>query len=250
MDRPSPTFKALAAACIATCAIASYGTHCARPTPPPVALPAPAPSPAEYVPRSQLTPFESAVLADAESQTAQRIVYRAEYYPGGDPPARVGVCTDVAIHAFRAGGVDLKRLVNADIRDRRSSYSIRCVDHNIDYRRCRNLAVFLRHNATRLPTTKNADWRPGDIVIFDTLDNGFPNHVALVSNSVAPDGTPKIIHHIEGHYVVETPFIHVYPILYHFRWTHAYTLPTPPRHVELAGSVPTAVLAATRREKS
>jgi hypothetical protein len=171
------------------------------------------------MPRAQLNALQAAVLADAEQQTRDDIVYKDGYFVGGDPPPKIGVCTDVVMRAYRAAGVDLKRAVNADIRRRRGAYRITKPDPNIDYRRTRNLDVFFKRYAKQLPIEgARADWRPGDIVIFDTRSNGYPDHIAVVANGIAQDGGPTIIHHWPGHYVMQSEFVGWLPILHHYRW--------------------------------
>src|SRR5438067_5675884 len=57
------------------------------------------------VPPGQLTPFQRAVVAELDRQVRAGIRYQDGYFEGGDPPAGVGVCTDVVIRAYRAAGV-------------------------------------------------------------------------------------------------------------------------------------------------
>ena len=53
---------------------------------------------------------------------------------------------------------------------------------------------FSRHNKTR-PISKNAgDYQAGDIVSW-RLDNGLA-HIGVVSDGLARDGTPLVIHNI------------------------------------------------------
>lgn len=117
--------------------------------------------------------------------------YKSEYYDGGYPPEGVGVCTDVVAAAFLEAGYDLRELVDSDIRNNRDSYpDISVIDKNIDYRRVRNLKIFLDRNAISL-TTDVYDiekWQGGDIVVFFS-------HIAIVSNRRNKDGVTYIIHH-------------------------------------------------------
>ena len=97
-----------------------------------------------------LTPFQHAVVASLERQTAANTVYDSSYYRGGVPPANVGVCSDVAIRAFAAAGVDLKTAVTADIQAHQRCYPLSQPDPNIDHRRCRNLVVYFRPPCKRV----------------------------------------------------------------------------------------------------
>src|SRR5262245_54931691 len=79
----------------------------------PVAFPAtPGPpgslaSRAPLLPPERLSPFQRAVVGDLERQVRAGIRYQDGYFEGGEPPATVGVCTDVVIRSFRTAGVDL-----------------------------------------------------------------------------------------------------------------------------------------------
>ena len=113
---------------------------------------------------THFTPFQTAVVRDLHRQIAAKIWYQDSYYVGGDPPAHVGVCTDVVIRSYRSAGVDLQRLVAKDIAMNPDAYHISRPDPNIDQRRCKNLSLFFRRKAITLPTQgKNADWQPGDM---------------------------------------------------------------------------------------
>src|SRR5690348_6345079 len=61
-------------------------------------------------------------------------------YPGGDVPRKTGVCADVIVRAGRdAFGLDLQRLVHADMQRTFSAYpdrwGLKKPDANIDHRR-------------------------------------------------------------------------------------------------------------------
>jgi hypothetical protein len=171
------------------------------------------------VPAVQLTPFQRAVETDLDRQVAAHIRYQDGYFTGGDPPADIGVCTDVAIRSYLAAGVDLQALVQKDIRARPASYHITRPDPNIDHRRCRNLAVFFRHTAVALPTSgPHADWQPGDIVLWDTMGNGVANHIGVIATHIDPSGAPTVVHHWPGQFVMEQDWLYRLPVLYHFRW--------------------------------
>jgi hypothetical protein len=171
------------------------------------------------VPVSTLSPFQKAVVDDLNRQVAAHIVYQDGYFTGGDPPPGIGVCTDVVVRSYRAAGIDIRKLVQADIRANPSGYDIRRPDPNIDHRRCRNLAVFFKHSAKQLPTEgPKADWQPGDIVIWDVGGNGVPNHIGIIGEHVDVDGNPTVVHHWPGQFVMEQDWLYRLPVLYHFRW--------------------------------
>ncbi len=131
------------------------------------------------------------MLNGARRFVSQKPRYKSEYYDGGYPPEGVGVCTDVVAQAFLEAGYDLRELVDQDIRENRESYpNIEVVDKNIDYRRVRNLKIFLERNAISFTTNiyEIDKWQGGDIVVF-------PSHIAIVSDKRNKEGIPYLIHH-------------------------------------------------------
>jgi hypothetical protein len=131
--------------------------------------------------------------------------YRVIAYPAGDPGGGVGACTDLVVRAYRALGLDLQVLVHEDMVKDFEAYPAQRLyeqtrpDTNIDHRRCPNLLAFFSRHARSLALSLDpenlAEWQPGDIVIFDLLDNGIPSHIGIVSDRTAPSGRPLIIHH-------------------------------------------------------
>jgi uncharacterized protein YijF (DUF1287 family) len=166
-----------------------------------------------------LTPFERAVVRDLSRQERAQIWYHDAYYQGGDPPPDVGVCTDVVVRAYRAGGVDLHALVAADVRNYPHAYGIARPDPNIDYRRCRNLVVYFRRHAAEIASAQ--DWRPGDVVFWSTHRDGRIDHVGVVSNDLDQEGAPAVFDHWPGDYVAEKGCLFAWPIVRHFRMTTA-----------------------------
>jgi len=169
-------------------------------------------------PEQRLTPFQAHVVADLRRQCESKIWYQDGYYTGGEPPAKIGVCTDVVIRSFRAGGIDLQKAVQADIREHPGDYDVARPDANIDHRRCRNLVVFFRRHARQLPVGDDAAWAPGDIVFWDTRSDGKVDHVGVIGNKMVQGNEPSVIHHWPGNYVAETDWLHQLPIMYHFRY--------------------------------
>lgn len=128
--------------------------------------------------------------------------YSALEYPGGDVPRAKGVCTDVLIRAYRDGlGIDLQKLVHEDMKAHFSAYprnwGLRRPDRNIDHRRVPNLRTFFTRADAQLPLTQDGQaWQPGDI--FTSVIDGRLPHTGIVSDRVAADGTPMVIHNIGG----------------------------------------------------
>jgi len=169
--------------------------------------------------------FVAAVLEGARECVRRAPRYDGAYvplaYPGGDPGWERGVCTDVVIRAFRAGGVDLQVLVHEDILARPGDYGISRPDTSIDHRRVRNLVVFLSRHAEVLPP--DGGWEPGDLVVWDLKGRGVPDHIGLVSDRVAHSGRPLVFHHFPGTssftgHPSEDDCLHRWRILHHFRW--------------------------------
>lgn len=64
------------------------------------------------------------------------------------------------------------------------------VDKNIDFRRVKNLKIYLDYNAISLTTDINdiENWQGGDIVVFK-------NHIGIVSDKRNRKGINFVIHH-------------------------------------------------------
>ena len=145
--------------------------------------------------------------------------YRVIAFPGGDVPADRGVCTDVVIRAYRGLGIDLQRLVNADMRRDFGAYprawGMTHPDPNIDHRRVLNLQAFFRRHGTVLATSAApADYRPGDLVTW-RLPGGLP-HIGIVATETA-DGRPLVIHNIGMGARLED-ILFAFPITGHYRY--------------------------------
>jgi len=166
-----------------------------------------------------LTPFQAEVLKDLQRQIAAKIKYEPGYYSGGDPPPQVGVCTDVVIQSYRAAGINLRQLVDIDIRHNRSVYNVRHPDKNIDYRRVRDLKVFFARQAISLPTNgPKADWQAADVVVWSSVSSGVPNHIGIITDHLDAKGFPTVVHHTTNTMVSEMDWLHKFPIVAHFRW--------------------------------
>ncbi|BDI32554.1 hypothetical protein CCAX7_46050 [Capsulimonas corticalis] len=180
-------------------------------------------SPASRAPLAEsadkLTPFQKSVLSDLNRQCASGIIYQDGYFSGGEPPPKIGVCTDVVIRSYRAAGVDLQTAVAADIAAAPEAYHIARPDPNIDHRRCRNLTIFFRRHARTLPASgPNADWEPGDIVFWDTFGDGQAHHVGVIANHLGASGAPTVTHHWPGQIVSEMDWLYRLHPISHYRW--------------------------------
>lgn len=141
----------------------------------------------------------------AEQYTIYDPGYRRLSYPGGDPGGRIGVCSDLVVRSYRALGLDLQRLIHEDMaRNFRLYPAARLYgqakpDANIDHRRVPNLMTFFARRGQTLTTSlapgDRGSWRPGDIVVFDLLDNGIPSHIGIVSDRLGGQGLPQVFHH-------------------------------------------------------
>ena len=161
---------------------------------------------------------------DAKKQigvtTSYDPAYRKLEFPRGDVPIDTGVCTDVIIRAYRLQNVDLQQLVNHDMKSNWSAYpknwGLKSTDKNIDHRRVPNLEVFFARHGQTLSITDRDSFQVGDVVTW-RLPNGNLPHIGIVSDNVAADGTPLIIHNI-GRGTQEENILFSYPILKHFRY--------------------------------
>lgn len=156
-----------------------------------------------------LTPLAFAESAEslveaAHDRTRHAVTYDPAYvslsYPGGDVSPDTGVCTDVIIRTYRAGlGFDFQKAVHEDMKANFSAYpkiwGLKRPDKNIDHRRVPNLQRYLTRQGASLGVSENKDdFLPGDIVTWMVAEN-LP-HIGIVSDNVARDGTPLIIHNI------------------------------------------------------
>lgn len=133
---------------------------------------------------------QSDILQGARHYIATQPIYESHYYAGGYPDDGYGVCTDVVAFAMREAGYDLQILVSQDIQAYPERYAIEVPDANIDFRRVRNLKVYLDGHAISLTQDPSdiSQWQGGDIVVFS-------NHIGIVSDVRNRRGIPYVIHH-------------------------------------------------------
>lgn len=130
------------------------------------------------------------ILLSAIQYTRTRPKYQSRYYEGGYPDDGYGVCTDLAAAALKGAGYDLRELVDQDIRAHPENYDVETPDANIDYRRVKNLRVWIKNNtiSCSLDLDDIDAWQGGDIVIFE-------NHIGIISDRRNERGVPYVIHH-------------------------------------------------------
>lgn len=129
-------------------------------------------------------------LQNVKDYLSKKPKYKSEYYAGGYPTGEYGVCTDVIDIAALNSGYDFRILVNEDINSRKEDYDIDTIDIDIDFRRAKNLKVYLDKNAVVLTTdlSKIEEWQGGDIVVFK-------GHIGVVSDKRSENGVPYLLHH-------------------------------------------------------
>lgn len=129
------------------------------------------------------------ILEGARAYVSTEPKYRSRYYDTGYPDDGYGVCTDVVAFALLYAGYDLMELVEEDIAAHPESYDVEEADRNIDFRRVKNLSVYLENNAISLTTEPSdiAQWQGGDIVVFR-------RHIGIVSDVRNKKGIPFVIH--------------------------------------------------------
>ena len=172
-------------------------------------------------------PVETAkFLAAAEAQIGTTLTYDPAYvslpYPGGDVPLDRGVCSDVAIRAFRGIGFDLQKEIHEDMKRAFSAYpkqwGLRKPDANIDHRRVLNLMTFFKRRGKSLPITRNAaDYQPGDLVTCIVPKN-LP-HIMVVSDQLSPlDPTRRLVIHNIGQGARAEDRLFEFELTGHYRW--------------------------------
>lgn len=155
------------------------------------------------------------ILQGAKDYVAGKPKYGSKYYQGGYPRDNQGVCADVVGFALRAAGYDLRDLVNKDIEGAPSAYGISEPDPNIDFRRVKNLQVYLERHAKSLTTDLSCtgEWQGGDIITF-------AKHIGVISDRRNERGVPYVIHLMPVQTAYEEDFLEwSTDITGHYRWS-------------------------------
>jgi hypothetical protein len=137
------------------------------------------------------------LILGGREEACRRPTYKSAYHQGGYPPENEGVCTDVIWRAFARAGLDLKALIDADIKKCPDLYPRASKpDPNIDFRRVKNMNVFFSRHAKSLTVKivpndpqNLALWQGGDIVVFKS-----PDHIAVLSDKRNAEGIPLLLH--------------------------------------------------------
>ncbi len=151
------------------------------------------------------------ILESARAYLETKPKYKSKYYSEGYPDDEYGVCTDVVAFALLNAGYNIRDLLNQDVLENREKYDIEKVDKNIDFRRVKNMKVYLDNHAISLTTDYQeiAEWQGGDIVVF-------PTHIGIVSNNRNKKGISYILHN-GGQIVYEEDILNRYEIVGHYR---------------------------------
>ena len=129
------------------------------------------------------------ILQSVREYLATEPKYRSKYYASGYPDDEYGVCTDVVAFGLLGAGYDLRELVHEDIAAAPEAYGVDKPDRNIDFRRVRNLKVYLDRHAIPLTTDPKRieQWQGGDIVVFE-------GHIGVVSGHRNYKGVTWVLH--------------------------------------------------------
>ncbi len=153
------------------------------------------------------------ILQNTKAYLSTKPKYKSKYYSIGYPDDEYGVCTDVVAFALLNAGYDIKNLLYEDVLANQEAYNITNIDKNIDFRRVKNLQVYLARNAISLPTDFSdlSAWQGGDIVVFE-------RHIGIVSDKRNYKGIPFLLHHANPYQIrYEEDVLEKYTIVGHYR---------------------------------
>ncbi|WP_315118556.1 DUF1287 domain-containing protein [uncultured Clostridium sp.] len=165
------------------------------------------------------------IVKGAREEVKNKTKYVDAYYNGGYPPDSEGVCTDVIWRAFKSIDLNLKELIDEDIKKNTKIYwrVQGTPEPNIDFRRVPNQDVFFKNNAESLineiipgDVENLKQWQPGDIIIMYKPYE----HVVIVSDKRDRNGVPYIIH---NYYPYARETLYNYKKLKvdgHYRWKY------------------------------
>lgn len=153
------------------------------------------------------------ILQNTKAYLSTKPKYKSKYYSTGYPDDEYGVCTDVVAFALLNAGYDIKNLLYEDVLANQEAYNITNIDKNIDFRRVKNLQVYLARNVISLPTDFSdlSAWQGGDIVVFE-------RHIGIVSDKRNYKGIPFLLHHANPYQIrYEEDVLEKYTIVGHYR---------------------------------
>lgn len=150
------------------------------------------------------------ILNGAKEFVSKKPKYKSEYFEGGYPTGDNYVCTDVIWYALKNAGYDLKSLIDEDIKENKDDYGSDIGDANIDFRRVRNIKVYLDKYMESLDLEDINTYNAGDIVVYD-------KHIAIVSDTKNKDGENYIIHHDGIHKYIDNGLFRK-KVVGHYRW--------------------------------
>lgn len=162
----------------------------------------------------------------ARKEVENKTPYKDGYFANGYPPDSEGVCTDVIWRAFKGIDVNIKDLLDNDIKKNTSLYwrVEGKPDPNIDFRRVPNLDVYFKrfcYSLTKEVKPGDAEnlrqWQPGDIVVILKPYQ----HIGIISDKRTKDGVPYIIHNTYPR-AVESAHFNLWncEIAAHYRWKY------------------------------
>jgi uncharacterized protein YijF (DUF1287 family) len=163
------------------------------------------------------------IVNGANNEVVNKTKYISTYYSGGYPPENEGVCTDVIWRGFKDANINLKQLIDEDIKNNTKLYTRVSgkPDPNIDFRRVPNQDVFFSRYCLSLTNevkSRNAEnleqWQPGDIVVFT---KGY-EHIGIISDKRDKNGIPYVIHNTKPHASTMKLSYFTAPIHAHYRW--------------------------------
>ncbi len=152
------------------------------------------------------------ILDGARDFIAMKPKYKSKYYEGGYPNDGYYVCTDLIWYALKEAGYNLKELMDEDIKKHKNDYNITTIDSNIDFRRVKNIKVFLDKYTLKMTNDVKdyTEWQRGDIVVYN-------DHIGIVSDKRNKSGISYIIHH-DGHHLYEEDGIDRKQVVGHYRF--------------------------------
>ncbi len=163
-----------------------------------------------------------ALITSAKKQIWGVIKYDTSYYKWWYPPKDRGACTDVIEQALRDNWYFLKDEIDKDMLKYPKNYS-NSYDKNINFRRVKNVKIFLDNYAEKFSTCidencfKSWIWQPWNIVTFDQIPWSLW-HIAIISNKTNLSEIPLLIHNYWV-WVIENDMLLNWPtnISWHYR---------------------------------